>query len=149
MSDGPSMPYTSVPPVFGVPWARAARGAASVPAAPTAVVRMKSRRLTPGPSIRNMRPIFSASMRPSLSIVLSLAGARVERLAQAVPDEIEPECDDDDDDARNGGHVGGAVDHEAAAADHHAPVGRGRLDSERSEERRVGKECRSRWSPYH
>src|SRR6266511_3096886 len=24
-----------------------------------------------------------------------------------------------------------------------------RLDSPRSEERRVGKECRSRWSPYH
>ena len=24
-----------------------------------------------------------------------------------------------------------------------------RLTSERSEERRVGKECRSRWSPYH
>ena len=24
-----------------------------------------------------------------------------------------------------------------------------RIDSERSEERRVGKECRSRWSPYH
>src|SRR5688572_24532032 len=24
-----------------------------------------------------------------------------------------------------------------------------RLDSGRSEERRVGKECRSRWSPYH
>src|SRR2546428_2479018 len=23
------------------------------------------------------------------------------------------------------------------------------LDKERSEERRVGKECRSRWSPYH
>ena len=23
------------------------------------------------------------------------------------------------------------------------------LDSLRSEERRVGKECRSRWSPYH
>ena len=23
------------------------------------------------------------------------------------------------------------------------------LDAERSEERRVGKECRSRWSPYH
>ena len=23
------------------------------------------------------------------------------------------------------------------------------LDSTRSEERRVGKECRSRWSPYH
>src|SRR5256885_3369636 len=27
-------------------------------------------------------------------------------------------------------------------------VGRGRRDA-RSEERRVGKECRSRWSPYH
>src|SRR3712207_9068028 len=25
----------------------------------------------------------------------------------------------------------------------------GRGDDERSEERRVGKECRSRWSPYH
>ena len=24
-----------------------------------------------------------------------------------------------------------------------------RLDNIRSEERRVGKECRSRWSPYH
>src|SRR5438046_2906978 len=96
MSDGPSMPYTSVPPFFGAPWARAARGAASVPAAPTAVVRMKSRRLTPGPSIRNMRPIFSASIRSSLSILASLARARVERLAQAVPDEIEPECDDDE-----------------------------------------------------
>ena len=23
------------------------------------------------------------------------------------------------------------------------------VDDERSEERRVGKECRSRWSPYH
>ena len=23
------------------------------------------------------------------------------------------------------------------------------LDNDRSEERRVGKECRSRWSPYH
>ena len=29
-----------------------------------------------------------------------------------------------------------------AVADH-------KLSSERSEERRVGKECRSRWSPYH
>ena len=25
----------------------------------------------------------------------------------------------------------------------------GVIDQERSEERRVGKECRSRWSPYH
>ena len=24
-----------------------------------------------------------------------------------------------------------------------------KIDAERSEERRVGKECRSRWSPYH
>src|SRR2546427_12074661 len=26
---------------------------------------------------------------------------------------------------------------------------RGRFNAKRSEERRVGKECRSRWSPYH
>ena len=25
----------------------------------------------------------------------------------------------------------------------------GKLHDDRSEERRVGKECRSRWSPYH
>src|SRR5256885_12769048 len=28
-------------------------------------------------------------------------------------------------------------------------TGRGGRENERSEERRVGKECRSRWSPYH
>src|SRR2546422_602643 len=28
-------------------------------------------------------------------------------------------------------------------------LGRGLLACDRSEERRVGKECRSRWSPYH
>src|SRR3989475_5663026 len=28
-------------------------------------------------------------------------------------------------------------------------LGPRRLEEERSEERRVGKECRSRWSPYH
>ena len=29
------------------------------------------------------------------------------------------------------------------------PIGAALFDGERSEERRVGKECRSRWSPYH
>src|SRR2546422_2704351 len=29
------------------------------------------------------------------------------------------------------------------------PIGLGELERARSEERRVGKECRSRWSPYH
>src|SRR5258707_10712798 len=33
--------------------------------------------------------------------------------------------------------------------DHHAPTFGRRESRERSEERRVGKECRSRWSPYH
>src|SRR5256885_8756567 len=39
-------------------------------------------------------------------------------------------------------------DHEARALD---PVRQLllRLERDRSEERRVGKECRSRWSPYH
>src|SRR2546427_10822430 len=39
-----------------------------------------------------------------------------------------------------------------AVFDRLAPVGRGRCMAGlawRSEERRVGKECRSRWSPYH
>src|ERR1035437_3129503 len=30
-----------------------------------------------------------------------------------------------------------------------SPVRRGSVKPPRSEERRVGKECRSRWSPYH
>ena len=30
-----------------------------------------------------------------------------------------------------------------------ASIGRRMASQERSEERRVGKECRSRWSPYH
>ena len=34
-------------------------------------------------------------------------------------------------------------------ADGDAQVISGILADERSEERRVGKECRSRWSPYH
>ena len=29
------------------------------------------------------------------------------------------------------------------------PLPKSELDYSRSEERRVGKECRSRWSPYH
>src|SRR5256885_10956010 len=31
----------------------------------------------------------------------------------------------------------------------HLRTGKWAIDLERSEERRVGKECRSRWSPYH
>src|SRR3712207_6852768 len=38
---------------------------------------------------------------------------------------------------------------EAAARGAAAPAHTGRRDARRSEERRVGKECRSRWSPYH
>src|SRR6266511_6115517 len=37
----------------------------------------------------------------------------------------------------------------AGAAHAGGPVRPPRLDATRSEERRVGKECRSRWSPYH
>src|SRR5262249_60136751 len=48
----------------------------------------------------------------------------------------------------------GLSSHGAAAspsrrADHALGVERRRLSGARSEERRVGKECRSRWSPYH
>src|SRR2546426_6543425 len=52
-----------------------------------------------------------------------------------------------------GAHELGADDDEEREAEAHAerhddPRQRGR-DDHRSEERRVGKECRSRWSPYH
>ena len=36
-----------------------------------------------------------------------------------------------------------------AEASKRCGLSRHRLDAARSEERRVGKECRSRWSPYH
>ena len=42
--------------------------------------------------------------------------------------------------------VGGAA---YAACGHPLPEATLRLATTRSEERRVGKECRSRWSPYH
>ena len=34
-------------------------------------------------------------------------------------------------------------------SDYESVLDRMRLQNDRSEERRVGKECRSRWSPYH
>ena len=37
----------------------------------------------------------------------------------------------------------------AEFADYLAKLMNARLEDARSEERRVGKECRSRWSPYH
>src|SRR5947207_11295838 len=37
----------------------------------------------------------------------------------------------------------------AAVGDDLIPAGRGPVIVDRSEERRVGKECRSRWSAYH
>jgi len=44
----------------------------------------------------------------------------------------------------------GAVLHRIADLIHANAVDLGRMETlDRSEERRVGKECRSRWSPYH
>src|SRR3712207_9279045 len=43
--------------------------------------------------------------------------------------------------------IGKAVSHEVEGP--HALVGGELARRHRSEERRVGKECRSRWSPYH
>ena len=42
--------------------------------------------------------------------------------------------------------LGSVIVLEADAVSFHATV---RVNGQRSEERRVGKECRSRWSPYH
>ena len=43
----------------------------------------------------------------------------------------------------------GCGDHFFLASLHKAMAEIGKAPWERSEERRVGKECRSRWSPYH
>ena len=42
-----------------------------------------------------------------------------------------------------------AIDHNATGHLIQVPQGLLSMLPERSEERRVGKECRSRWSPYH
>ena len=42
-----------------------------------------------------------------------------------------------------------ATSPQALLATHKPMLDDGRLQTTRSEERRVGKECRSRWSPYH
>ena|SRR2546427_10779871 len=43
----------------------------------------------------------------------------------------------------------GALNHDILEARRQTPMLRRLVHEERSEERRVGKECRSRWSPYH
>ena len=40
-------------------------------------------------------------------------------------------------------------EHKQAYQEHIANIKRAIEEGVRSEERRVGKECRSRWSPYH
>ena len=47
------------------------------------------------------------------------------------------------------GYLVAAVCHLPGGAHPSPMTGRWRRDKIRSEERRVGKECRSRWSPYH
>src|SRR3989441_12179199 len=62
------------------------------------------------------------------------AKPRIDRVVQQVDDQI-----DDHEKKRRQAQVGR----------HHRDVGEVHRLDERSEERRVGKECRSRWSPYH
>ena len=45
--------------------------------------------------------------------------------------------------------LGSAAESLPTAANYLAEVNKRNKELERSEERRVGKECRSRWSPYH
>ena len=45
--------------------------------------------------------------------------------------------------------VSGSLNAETVYADTQAKIEIEKTEMPRSEERRVGKECRSRWSPYH
>src|ERR1051326_1406151 len=65
--------------------------------------------------------------------------------------EAAPEGGDGGKKAKNGAGAGRLRLRLRSGADPFLQACGGRLadDSDRSEERRVGKECRSRWSPYH
>src|SRR5256885_5116812 len=93
------------------------------------------------------------SVKMAMSILLFHDREGIERLALAADFEVE---------VRRGGSPGTARERDhlprhdrVTFADHDprgVPIHRlisGGVPQERSEERRVGKECRSRWSPYH
>src|SRR2546427_9092007 len=84
-------------------------------------------------SAANAHPIVTGTSTASRQGVWDLAGAA----AGPVTSELEVEER----------HAGTAVDDEQTEREQHSERHRDR--GPRSEERRVGKECRSRWSPYH
>src|SRR2546430_16666055 len=87
------------------------------------------------------RRMWLAWMNTSIASTVSTAPPSPRRRAPA---------DDGIDDASIGLERGRrAVGEHAALVERDDPVGVGEDDVHRSEERRVGKECRSRWSPYH
>src|SRR5260370_40877634 len=85
--------------------------------------------------------VRSATSRSGTASVMAASGAplRIDDVAQPVAEQVEAEHRDHERGARKERDPPFARDHERGAFRHH----------DRSEERRVGKECRSRWSPYH
>ena len=83
------------------------------------------------------------------------AGEKVEvhwpeaRPAQAQPEEIPLDILHEDDALLVLNKPAGLVVHPAGGHEEHTLVNALLHHCRRSEERRVGKECRSRWSPYH
>src|SRR2546430_16711999 len=95
--------------------------------------------------------IYPLPLHDALPIYQELAGARL----HGPPQVVALALDGHDDDRRPWGFLGQHLGRLDAVHDRHVDVHEddvrhdllGLLD--RSEERRVGKECRSRWSPYH
>ena len=101
---------------------------------------------------------FSQFRRDCISDI-SVAGRHAARLEDPDHRPLLQGQDVDEDPQDRGGDEDQGADHEAEGEDLRRVAGQGaddllagedtQPDHRRSEERRVGKECRSRWSPYH
>src|SRR3989442_14946610 len=106
----------------------------------------------PGPKGRSANSTLPSCTRPSLSSVLVLLCRGLPRIVSRVdvgnaPGPVAMELDDRR--SLGEGVVARALGDGVETTRLHLLGGRLVEGIARSEERRVGKECRSRWSPYH
>ena len=95
--------------------------------------------------MRKIAKLAAALMLIGLALAASALAARVSGPAG------KRNSRDDQTSGRPGGYLVRAVRHELLMLPYYSVFDNieFRVDGYRSEERRVGKECRSRWSPYH